>query len=116
MKLLVFVFLLNLTLGILGDIDVEGNELGEGQEDRPKADRNSLMLNRDTFLVVINEPDIGSLIMYYAPWCGHCKRMFNTWNLLSQRHNANKKFIIAKVDCTSETELCSDHDILGYPT
>jgi len=51
-----------------------------------------------------------------APWCGHCKRMISTWDRLAQSHNPKKKFVIGKIDCTVETDLCSDHDILGYPT
>jgi hypothetical protein len=42
--------------------------------------------------------------------------MTSTWDLLAQKHNSKKKFLIAKVDCTSQTELCSDRDILAYPT
>ena len=42
--------------------------------------------------------------------------MISTWDRLAQRHNPKKKFVIGKIDCTSETDLCSDHDILGYPT
>lgn len=43
--------------------------------------------------------------------------MVPTWSDLAQTHNSDeKKFIIAKVDCTVDVELCSGEDILGYPT
>lgn len=42
--------------------------------------------------------------------------MQSTWNQMAERHNPAKNFIIGKIDCTLETELCSDHDILAYPT
>ena len=45
-----------------------------------------------------------------------CKRMLPIWSELSSSHNGQKKFIIAKVDCTIDIELCSNEDILGYPT
>lgn len=73
-------------------------------------------INKDTFLDVIGEPEVGSLVMFYAPWCGHCKRMVSTWSQLARKHNSNGKFLIAKVDCADQTELCSDNDVLGYPT
>ena len=98
-------------------------------------------VTKEQFFNVLNEPEIGLFLMFYAPWfefletiavvlfillmffsvielnrCGHCKRMISTWSMLAQKHNAKKKFLIAKVDCTTETELCSENDILGYPT
>lgn len=42
--------------------------------------------------------------------------MLPVWNQLSTTHNTQNKFIIAKVDCTIDTELCSNEDVLGYPT
>ena len=73
-------------------------------------------IDKDTFVDAIREPDVGSMIMFYAPWCGHCKRMQSTWSDLARKHNKKGKFLIAKVDCADQTELCSDNDILGYPT
>ena len=73
-------------------------------------------IDKDTFVDAIREPDVGSMIMFYAPWCGHCKRMVSTWSELARKHNKKGKFLIAKVDCADQTELCSDNDILGYPT
>lgn len=73
-------------------------------------------IDKDTFLDVIAEPEIGTLVMFYAPWCGHCKRMVSTWSQLAHKHNPVGKFLIAKIDCADQTELCSDNDVLGYPT
>ncbi|CAF1067959.1 unnamed protein product [Brachionus calyciflorus] len=70
----------------------------------------------ETFMDTINQPEFGTLVMFYAPWCGHCKRMVNIWNQLSKKHNKQNKFLIARVDCTDQTELCSEHDVLAYPT
>lgn len=42
--------------------------------------------------------------------------MSPVWDLLAAKYNTeeNSKLIIAKVDCTTQTELCSDQDILSY--
>ena len=57
-------------------------------------------------------------IMFYAPWCGHCKRLAPTWEELAGKMNKDveKEVTIAKVDCTEQTALCSAQDVTGYPT
>jgi len=54
------------------------------------------------------------LVKFYAPWCGHCKRLAPTWDELAT--TAAGKFNVAKVDCTTEKTSCSKHNIPGYPT
>ena len=44
-------------------------------------------------------------IKFYAPWCGHYKRLAPTWDELSNLHEGELN--VAKVDCTVEKNLCS---------
>ena len=50
--------------------------------------------------------------------CGHCKRLHPVWNQLAEilNEDSESKVTIAKVDCTTDNELCSQHDVTGYPT
>lgn len=58
-------------------------------------------------------------VLFYAPWCGHCKRLIASWNELAEKsHESNKRsdVKIAKVNCMEDTILCSAQNILAYPT
>jgi len=56
--------------------------------------------------------------MFFAPWCGHCKRLAPVWEEMAAKHNKDveSEVTIAKVDCTVATALCSAQDVTGYPT
>ena len=55
-------------------------------------------------------------IKFFAPWCGHCKKLAPVWEELHQKHGS--EFNVAKVDCTQDDakELCAQFQIRGYPT
>lgn len=55
-------------------------------------------------------------IKFYAPWCGHCKRLAPTWKELAEDFKSSSKIAIAHVDCTTDREVCTTADIKGYPT
>jgi protein disulfide-isomerase A6 len=38
------------------------------------------------------------------------------WDELSEEYKDSSSVVIADVDCTVETDLCSDYDVSGYPT
>jgi len=76
-----------------------------------------LILTKDNFNSELSQ---GShFVMFYAPWCGHCKRLHPIWIQLAEKYNEeqDRDFVtIGKVDCTVDTDLCSEQEVTGYPT
>merc|ERR1711963_1091441 len=57
-----------------------------------------------------------AFIMFYAPWCGHCKKMKPEWHRAMRK--IRKHYVeMGKVDCTSEggKPLCEENGVKGYP-
>ena len=55
-------------------------------------------------------------VKFYAPWCGHCKRIAPDWERLAEDATLKDKIIIAKIDCTVEEAPCTKGGVKGYPT
>ena len=71
-----------------------------------------LSLDRDLFTATLSKGP--AFIKFYAPWCGHCKKLAPIWNQLAQ-HMKNK-LTIAEVNCEDNPSLCKSQSIEGYPT
>ncbi|CAH1401957.1 unnamed protein product [Nezara viridula] len=58
-----------------------------------------------------------ALIMFYAPWCGYCKRMKPEFEKAATRMKTEKvKGILAAVDATKDRDLAKQFEVKGYPT
>lgn len=56
-------------------------------------------------------------IKFFAPWCGHCKKMKPAWDALMSEYEGHATKLIADVDCIKEGKpLCDAHGVKGFPT
>ncbi|KAG5274098.1 hypothetical protein AALO_G00159160 [Alosa alosa] len=54
------------------------------------------------------------LVEFFAPWCGHCKRLAPEYEAAATRLKGI--VALAKVDCTANSNVCSKYGVSGYPT
>ena len=71
--------------------------------------------NNNVEEILSSESGQHKFVKFFAPWCGHCKKMRPDWDKLADQ-NTNDNIIIADVDCTVEKKLCEKYKIEGFPT
>lgn len=80
----------------------------------PDSDKDVVVIDDNNFeSVVMNSKDMW-IIDFYAPWCGHCKKLEPEWNVAASELKGKIK--LGKVDATQNSKLASQFRIEGYPT
>ncbi|KAL2053043.1 hypothetical protein ABVK25_006680 [Lepraria finkii] len=71
----------------------------------------------DNFDKVVLESNKPALVEFFAPWCGHCKKLAPIYEELAQNFDfAKDKVSIAKVDADAEKTLGKRFGVQGFPT
>lgn len=77
---------------------------------------------REGFYVPTNEEANGpkKLILFYAPWCPHCKGLMDgeqsVWQSLLRKYGGRKDMAIDQVNCDEKPEMATQYGIGGFPT
>jgi len=87
----------------------------KSQDPPTEDDGNVEVIVGSTWQKQVMERDDGAavFVMYYAPWCGHCKKLIVQWRVLADDLKEEKRIVIAKLD---STENDSPEPIQGFPT
>lgn len=104
--------------GAPGGSDNEIKTDDEPKKEDAEADDGSLVLQYSGLNFENGIAKGVTFIKFFAPWCGHCKRLAPTWDQLAAKFNNGQEVKIAKVDCTlaDNKELCSTQEVDGFPT
>ena len=55
-----------------------------------------------------------TLALFYAPWCGHCKRFEPIYNKFQQSYQGPAS--VTSINCDENKEMAQMHGIKGFPT
>lgn len=74
------------------------------------------MLQTSTFDSIISSSR-KALVMFYAPWCGHCKNAKPAFaSVASQLATEHKDIVLGAVDATVDRDLGTKYNVKGFPT
>lgn len=77
----------------------------------------TLELTPDNWAAEVSDSGKSAFIKFFAPWCGHCKKMKPDWDMLAKEYEGSDKVLIADADCTASGKpLCDKMGVRGFPT
>lgn len=56
----------------------------------------------------------GTLALFHADWCGHCKRLMPEFSKFESSYNGPAN--IQKINEASNKQMCQQHGVQGFPT
>lgn len=69
-----------------------------------------------TFDDIVMDKEKDVLIEFYAPWCGHCKKLEPEYLALGKKYKGEKNLVIAKMDATANDVPNEHYATEGFPT
>ncbi|CAK8694525.1 unnamed protein product [Clavelina lepadiformis] len=99
--------------------DFQAGKIKPKFKSAPKPKKNSgpvKVIVADTFDQIVMKDDTNVLVEFYAPWCGHCKKLEPVYKKLGKKFKDNEKVVIAKMDATANDVPHNAYKVEGFPT
>jgi len=55
-------------------------------------------------------------VEFYAPWCGHCKKLSPDYDVVGEAFSKEKGVVVAKIDADKYKDIGGRFDVHGFPT
>jgi len=73
------------------------------------------ILVANNFDQIVNDPTKDVFVEFYAPWCGHCKKLAPLYEELGINLKDKPNIVISKIDATAN-DVPMKYNIRGFPT
>eukprot|EP00981_Chlorochromonas_danica_P013510 scaffold6421_cov251-Ochromonas_danica.AAC.4 len=88
----------------------------EKKEKAKKGGKSAVVeLTDNNFDKLVLESNDHWLVEFYAPWCGHCKKLAPEWQEAAERL-APQGVKLGAIDATTQQMLAQKYEIKGFPT
>eukprot|EP01130_Rhizamoeba_saxonica_P016438 TRINITY_DN75_c0_g1_i1.p1 TRINITY_DN75_c0_g1~~TRINITY_DN75_c0_g1_i1.p1 ORF type:complete len:371 (+),score=111.93 TRINITY_DN75_c0_g1_i1:1-1113(+) len=74
------------------------------------------VLTPETFDSIVLDGSKDVFVEFYAPWCGHCKKLAPTWEQLAGVFDNEENVVIANLDADAHKEIAGRFGVTGFPT
>lgn len=90
-----------------------------------KAGTNARLVTKPTFVVDLDESNFDAVVLdhtkdvlveFYAPWCGHCKKLAPDYEVVAASLAGDEHVVVAKVDADKHRSLGERFGVTGFPT
>jgi len=74
------------------------------------------VLDSSNFDQVVLDKSKHVLVEFYAPWCGHCKKLAPIWDKLASIYKNENEVVIANIDADKFGDVGTKYGVSGFPT
>ncbi|KAF1889425.1 hypothetical protein Lal_00024750 [Lupinus albus] len=93
---------------------LNGKESGGSSNEKKEETNASVELNSGNFNELVLKSKELWVVEFFAPWCGHCKKLAPEWKKAA--NSLQGKVKLGHVDCDAEKSLMSRFNVQGFPT
>ncbi|XP_040383558.1 protein disulfide isomerase-like 2-3 [Oryza brachyantha] len=89
------------------------SKASSGSSEKTEASASIELNSRNFDELVIKSKDLW-IVEFFAPWCGHCKKLAPEWKRAAKNLKGQVK--LGHVDCDADKSLMSKYKVEGFPT
>jgi len=92
------------------------NKAGVKSKGPKKAPSAVVILTPSNFDDIVNDATKDVLVEFYAPWCGHCKKLAPDYEIIARAFENEPSVVVASLDADAHKDLASRFEVTGFPT